>query len=176
MLLSTLLAAGSSSSSKSNPLVTFAPIILIGVVMYFLLIRPQRRRQRQAMDLLKQVSEGDEVITTGGLYGFINAIDGDTVWLDIADNVEIRIHRSSISRKVDPDKEPAGGPVVEGEEPRKPASRFTKFQKAAPKTETATNGGTAPADDTNDIAELSAPTELSGPTELNGPRQGDDER
>ena len=64
---------------------------------------------RDAQQLLTTLADGDEVITTGGIYGFITAIDGDTIWLDIAEGVEIRIHRSAISRKIDPVKEPAGG-------------------------------------------------------------------
>jgi preprotein translocase subunit YajC len=157
LLLSSVVAA---TSKNANPLVSFAPIILIGVVMYFLLIRPNKRRQRDAMALLKQIQEGDEVITTGGIYGFINAIDGDTVWLDIADNVEIRIHRSSISRKIDPTKEPAGGPAVTTDDTAaKPASRFTKFQKAAPKPDT-----TGDPDTLADPVGLDAPADLDAPS------------
>ena len=91
--------------------------LIIGLAMYFLLIRPQRRRMRESQNLLSSLSDGDEVITNGGVYGFINAIDGDTVWLDIADNVEIRVHRSAISRKIDPAKEPAGGATTPAAEP-----------------------------------------------------------
>ena len=83
--------------------------LIIGLAMYMLLIRPQRRRVREAQNLLSTLGDGDEVITTGGMYGFINAIDGDTIWLDIAEGVEVRVHRSAISRKIDPVKEPAGG-------------------------------------------------------------------
>lgn len=175
MFLSTILAA-STTATKTNPLVTFAPIILIGVVMYFLLIRPQRRRQREAMGLLKQLSEGDEVITNGGIYGFINAIDGDTIWLDIADGVEIRIHRSSVSRKVDPAKEPAGGPLLEDTgTPQAPTSRFTKFTKATPKPDTtAASGDDDPA--WTDPALRDTPKDLGAPTELDGPGQDDNEK
>ena len=92
--------------------------LIIGLAMYFLLIRPQRRRMKASQNLLSSLSDGDEVITTGGVYGFINAIDGDTVWLDIAENTEIRIHRSAISRKIDPVTEPAGGaPAATSVEP-----------------------------------------------------------
>jgi preprotein translocase subunit YajC len=84
--------------------------------MYMLLVRPQRRRVREAQQLLSTLVDGDEVVTTGGLYGFINAIDGDTIWLDIAEGVEIRVHRSAISRKIDPVKEPAGGQPSDDED------------------------------------------------------------
>src|SRR3954452_4697003 len=112
--MSSLLLLAASSSKSGNPLVGFLPIILIGAAMYFLLLRPQRRRMKDAQQLVNTVQEGDEVITNGGIYGFVNAIDGETVWLDIADNTEIRVHRSAIARKIDPAKEPAGGAVAEG--------------------------------------------------------------
>jgi preprotein translocase subunit YajC len=110
MFASAILAQSSSDGGGGGgaafQLVFFA---IIGLAMYFLLIRPQRRRMREAQQLIATLGDGDEVITSGGIYGFINAIDGDTVWLDVAEGVEIRIHRSSISRKIDPVKEPAGG-------------------------------------------------------------------
>ncbi len=106
--------AKSSSKSAGSSLVGLLPILLIGVAMYFVMIRPQKRRMREAQTLLRQLTDGDEVITTGGIYGFINAIDGDTLWLDVADNVEIRVHRSSIARRIDPTVEPAGGEPVTG--------------------------------------------------------------
>ncbi len=112
MLASAILATGTTESDGGGgggaafQLVFF---LVIGLAMYMLLIRPQRRRMRDAQQLLSTLADGDEVITTGGLYGFINAIDGDTIWLDIAEGVEIRIHRSAVSRKIDPVKEPAGG-------------------------------------------------------------------
>lgn len=102
-------AKAAESKSKGSSLLGLLPILLIGVAMYFVMIRPQKRKMREAQSLLQQLTEGDEVITTGGIYGFINAIDGETIWLDIADNVEIRMHRSSISRRIDPKVEPAGG-------------------------------------------------------------------
>jgi preprotein translocase subunit YajC len=102
-------ATKAADKPKGNSLLGLLPILLIGVAMYFVMIRPQKRKMREAQALLQQLTEGDEVITTGGIYGFINAIDGDTIWLDIADNVEIRMHRSSISRRIDPKVEPAGG-------------------------------------------------------------------
>jgi preprotein translocase subunit YajC len=103
--------------SGGSALVGFLPLILIGVAMYFLLIRPQRKRMRDQQALISQVGEGDEIITNGGIYGFITAVDGDVLWVDIGDadnKIEIRIHRSAVARKIDPKVEPAGGePVTE---------------------------------------------------------------
>jgi preprotein translocase subunit YajC len=95
----TLLAASSSSSSGS-PIVALLPFILIAVAMYFLLIRPQRRRMQEQRALANAVEEGDEVITTAGVYGFVTAIDDDVIWLEIAEGVDIRIARQAISRRI----------------------------------------------------------------------------
>ena len=110
MFASAILAQeNSSGGGGGGAIFQLLFFLIIGLAMYLLLIRPQRRRMKDAQQLLSTLADGDEVITNGGVYGFINAIDGDTVWLDIADNVEIRVHRSAISRKIDPTKEPAGG-------------------------------------------------------------------
>lgn len=85
----------------------------IGGAMYFLLIRPQRRRMKESQSLQREISEGDEVITNSGMYGFVNALDGDTVWLEIAEGTEIRVARHSLLRRINPTIEPAGGAIIE---------------------------------------------------------------
>jgi len=110
-MFSTFVLAATSKSNGSAAIVQLLFFAVIGLGMYFVLIRPQRRRMRESQQMLAKIVEGDEVITTGGIYGFINAVDGDVMWLDIAEGVEIRVHRSAIARKIDPAKEPAGGMV-----------------------------------------------------------------
>ena len=95
----TLLAASSSSSSGS-PIVALLPFILIAVAMYFLLIRPQRRRMAEQRNLASAVQEGDEVMTTAGIYGFVTAIEDDVIWLEIAEGVDIRVARAAVSRRL----------------------------------------------------------------------------
>ncbi len=96
-LLSVLAAKNDSGGSAITFL--FLPLMMVGA--YFLLIRPQRRRQKEAVALQSTLSEGDEVITTSGLYGFITGFDGDVIWLEIDDNVQIRVARQAVSRRVD---------------------------------------------------------------------------
>lgn len=116
-MLSSSLAAIVASSSSTNEqsggsfLFTIGFMVLIGGAMYFLMIRPQRRRLKEAQELQRAIQVGDEVITNSGVYGFVNAMDGDIVWLEIADNTEIRVARSSLLRRIDPAVEPAGGDV-----------------------------------------------------------------
>ncbi len=73
---------------------------LIFVAMYFLLIRPQRRRMREAQALQSSIGEGDEVLLSSGMYGFVVAIEGDVMWLDIAEGVEVRVSRSAVARRI----------------------------------------------------------------------------
>ena len=107
-MLSTLLAA-----HKSNPLPALISFLLIPLAMYFLLIRPQKRRQRESASLQSSVEVGDEVMTTSGLYGFISAFEGDIAWLESDDTVQIRIARAAIQRKVDTAKGETAEPTVE---------------------------------------------------------------
>lgn len=112
-MFSTLLANGTDQQGSIWP--TLILMALIFGAMYFLMIRPQRRRMREAQELQRSMQEGDEVVTNSGLYGFITAIDGDVIWLEIAENVEIRIARAAIARVVQPISEPTGDDAASGE-------------------------------------------------------------
>ena len=84
----------------------FIILIGFGLAMYLILFLPQQRRAKQHQELLASLVEGDEVITNSGIYGFVNAVDGDILWLDVADGVELRMARSSVANKV---VEPSSG-------------------------------------------------------------------
>jgi preprotein translocase subunit YajC len=91
-----IVAANGGSSIVS---LLFLPLIF--VAMYFLMIRPQRRKQREATQLQKAIEVGDEIMTTSGVYGFVTGFDGDIAWLEVDDNVQIRVARAAIQRRVD---------------------------------------------------------------------------
>lgn len=98
-LLGSLVGATNNNSGGSALSLLFLPLMLVGA--YFLLIRPQRRRQREQVSLQSALAEGDEVITTAGIYGFITGFDGDIIWIEVDDNIQIRVARSAVQRKVD---------------------------------------------------------------------------
>jgi preprotein translocase subunit YajC len=82
-------------------------IIVILILMWFLLIRPQRRRQLDSQRLLDSLDVGQEIVTAGGLYGTITALDEDEARLEVADGVEVRIAKRAIAGVVseeDPDE------------------------------------------------------------------------
>ncbi len=95
------LLAADSTKSNSSSLSFFIPMILIGAAMYFLMIRPQRRKIRSQAALQSSIEVGDEVMTTSGVYGFVTLLEGDIAWLEIDDDVQIRIARQALQRKVD---------------------------------------------------------------------------
>jgi preprotein translocase subunit YajC len=86
---------------QSSPFVTFIPLILIFVLFYFLIIVPQRKRQRAIDEMLNNLKSGDRVVTSGGIYGTIVSIRDDkrTVQLKISENPVIRVEvaRTAIS-------------------------------------------------------------------------------
>lgn len=80
-----------------NPLASFVPIILIFVIMYFLLFRPQMKRQKEAAKLVAALKTGDRVVTAAGIHGLISNVKDRTVILKIADNVKIEIEKSAVA-------------------------------------------------------------------------------
>jgi preprotein translocase subunit YajC len=77
-------------------------LLLIPFAMYFFLIRPQRKRMKEQTSLQSSLGVGDEVITSSGVYGFITGEEDDLFWLEIDDDVQIRIARAAIQGKVTP--------------------------------------------------------------------------
>ena len=105
-----LIAASESSGSAWPTLIIF---MLIPLAMYFLLIRPQKRRQRDMVSLQSSIEIGDEVMTTSGVYGFVTGFEGEIAWLEVDDNVQLRVARQAVQRKVAPAKGETGTPTVD---------------------------------------------------------------
>ena len=88
-------------------LVSFAPLILVFAVFYFLLIRPQQQKAKEHRTMLDNLKKNDEVITSGGLYGRVVTLDAKIVTLEIAPNIRVRVDRPQISSLVKGSKEEA---------------------------------------------------------------------
>lgn len=91
-----LLMAPPANGAETNPLMSFLPMVLIIVVFYFFMIRPQMKRQKELSAFRNSIAKGDKVVTTGGIYGKIVDIKDNTVLLQIDDNVKIRVDKSAI--------------------------------------------------------------------------------
>jgi preprotein translocase subunit YajC len=94
---SSLPVALQGGGGAGSSLITMVPMIAIFAIFYFLLVAPMRKRQRSLQQLVENLKKGDRVVTTGGLYGEIAAVDGPTVILKVADNVKLKVAKSAIA-------------------------------------------------------------------------------
>jgi preprotein translocase subunit YajC len=104
-----------SSESGGSLLSLLFPLVLLGGVFYFLLLRPNRTRQRQQQILLESLKVGDEVMTAGGIFGTLKAIDeqDDTVTVEIAPGTDVRMLRRAIAQRLVDEPEEEGGDDTE---------------------------------------------------------------
>ena len=115
-----ILAQEDSSGGSPATLLIF---LLIPVAMYFLMIRPQRKRLKDQAALQSSIGVGDEVVTNSGIYGFITGVDGDRFWLEIDDDVQIRIARAAIQGRVSSDGGSAADTDADTDRPDKGGKR-----------------------------------------------------
>ncbi|MEK7237871.1 MAG: preprotein translocase subunit YajC [Nitrospirota bacterium] len=86
-----------SAPGGTGAIFSFLPLILIFVIFYFLLIRPQSKKAKEHKTMLQNLKNGDKVITTGGIYGVIEGIEDNTMTLKIAENVKVKMSRSAVA-------------------------------------------------------------------------------
>jgi preprotein translocase subunit YajC len=89
-------AGGGAPAGGMEAIKGFLPLILMFVIFYFLLIRPQQKKQKEHKKMIADLQRGDEVVTVGGLLGKITAITDKTVTIEVADKVRVRVLRSQI--------------------------------------------------------------------------------
>jgi preprotein translocase subunit YajC len=82
-------------------------IVLLFVVMYVMMIRPQRQRQREQQAMIEGAAVGDDVLTTGGIYGTVTHAEGDDVVVEIAEGLEVHMTRRGIAAVLPPEQEDA---------------------------------------------------------------------
>ncbi len=92
-----------SPGSAPNSLMMWLPIVLIFVIMYFLILRPQAKRQKEHQKMLGSLKQGDKIVTAGGIHGTIAGIKEkeQTLLVKISDNVKVELARGSVARKVE---------------------------------------------------------------------------
>lgn len=96
-----LLQSGSGAAAVAN----FLPIVAIGLVFYFLVIAPANKQRKKQQEMLSTLKKGDRVLTTGGIYGTIQGVEPDAVYLKIAENTKVKVARSAISSIVSGESE-----------------------------------------------------------------------
>lgn len=93
------LAWAADAAPAGGGIASFIPLVLIFVVFYFLLIRPQQKKVKEHQALVEGLKRGDAVVTSGGIYGEITGMTETVITLEIADNVRIKISRGHIAGK-----------------------------------------------------------------------------
>lgn len=83
-------------TGQSNALITFLPLILVFVVFYFFMIRPQMKKQKEMTNYRSNLKKGDKVITTGGIYGRVNEVRDNYVMMDAGGDVKLKIDKSAL--------------------------------------------------------------------------------
>jgi preprotein translocase subunit YajC len=73
------------------------PILAIGLVFYFIVLAPANKQRRKTQEMLSSLKKGDRVLTTGGIYGTVQSVEAEVVYLKIAENVKVKIARSAVS-------------------------------------------------------------------------------
>jgi preprotein translocase subunit YajC len=84
-------------ASQPGGIALFLPLVLIMVIFYFLMIMPAQRRQKKTNEMLRNLKNGDKVITNGGIYGTIVGLEDNAIQLRIAEQVKIKISRNAIA-------------------------------------------------------------------------------
>ena len=90
-------SAHAQDASPTGGLMSFLPLIIIFVIFYFLLIRPQMKRAKEHKKLVSELGNGDEVVTNGGILGRITNVGESFITVEMADNVQIKVQRHAIA-------------------------------------------------------------------------------
>lgn len=93
-----LMGQPTGSTGQSNPLVTFLPLILVFVVFYLFMIRPQMKKQKDLSSYRNSLKKGDKIVTTGGIYGRVIEVKDNIVMVDVGGDVKLKIDKSALIR------------------------------------------------------------------------------
>lgn len=88
--------AYAQSAPQGDPMMSFLPLIVLVILFYFMLIRPQMKRSKETREMLGKLAKGDEVITGGGLAGVVREIGENYLTVEIADNVAVKMQKSAV--------------------------------------------------------------------------------
>ena len=96
-LISTAAAQATAPAAQGNPLMQMAPLVLIFIVFYFLLIRPQAKRAKEHKALIASLSTGDEIVTGGGILGKVTEVSDQFLVVEVAEGVRVKVQRHTVT-------------------------------------------------------------------------------
>ncbi len=100
MFFTLAFAEGAAPAAQPGAFQSMIPLLLMVLIFYFLLIRPQMKKTKEHKTMLEALKVGDHVVTSGGVHGELKAITPDVVTLQLDDRVKVKVDRSAISRKI----------------------------------------------------------------------------
>jgi len=92
------------SGAESGGIVSMLPIVAMVAIIYFLLIRPQQKEHKRHQEMISSLKKGDEIVTSGGLYGRIAALNDEKITLKVSDNAKVVVEREKVARVREPGK------------------------------------------------------------------------
>uniref|UniRef100_A0A7C3J5L9 Preprotein translocase subunit YajC n=1 Tax=candidate division WOR-3 bacterium TaxID=2052148 RepID=A0A7C3J5L9_UNCW3 len=98
-----------TATQQANPLVSLLPLIIMFVALYLLFILPQQKAEKKHKEMLNSLNKGDKVILSSGIIGTITNIKEDIIFLEISPKVEIKVLKSTVTRKIEDDSEVKNG-------------------------------------------------------------------
>jgi len=97
---------GGAGGQGAGGFSAFIPLILMFVIFYFLLIRPQQKRTKQHREMINNIKPGDRIVTGGGIHGRVTAVSDATLTVEIADKVRVKLNRGNVGGVIQPAQQP----------------------------------------------------------------------
>ncbi len=97
VFISNAFAQAATAPSPESSLISLLPLVAMFVVLYFIMIRPQMKRQKEQKAMIEALAKGDEVVTMGGVIGRISKLGDSTLHLEVAEGVEIQVQRGAVA-------------------------------------------------------------------------------
>ena len=99
------MGGGGGGQADANPIAQLLPFVLMFVVLYMLILRPQMKKQKNQQKMIDELEKGGRIVTSGGIHGTITNLKDDVIVVKIADNVRVEMSRSAVSRIRDDDSD-----------------------------------------------------------------------
>jgi preprotein translocase subunit YajC len=100
------LGQGGAGQGGTGGFSGFIPLILMFVIFYFLLIRPQQKKTKEHRQMISDLKKGDRIVTSGGIHGRITGLDDQTLTVEIADKVRVKVARSNVGGRLSSSTQP----------------------------------------------------------------------
>jgi len=95
--ISDAVAQGAPAAGQGDPIMSFLPLVILFVVFYFLLIRPQQKKAKEHKAMVENLSKGDEIVTQGGILGKVTDVSDSYLTCKIANNVEVKVQSHAVA-------------------------------------------------------------------------------